>query len=109
MSRRILVLAHTGRQAAMTAAQEACTQLHASGLIPVMRRRDLEERVVAGVALAALQQRHEAHGDGAPLGELLLGEAALLAQASDAPGQALEVGACVAGVRGAWAHGQKAA
>ncbi|MCQ1946525.1 MULTISPECIES: NAD kinase [unclassified Arthrobacter] len=43
MSRRILVLAHTGRRAAMTAAQEACTQLHSSGLVPVMRRSDLED------------------------------------------------------------------
>ena len=43
MSRRILVLAHTGRRDAMTAAQEACTQLHSSGLVPVMRRRDLED------------------------------------------------------------------
>ena len=41
MSRRILVLAHTGRRAAMAAAQEACTVLHDSGLVPVMRRSDL--------------------------------------------------------------------
>ena len=43
MSRRILVLAHTGRKAAMAAAQEVCTQLHAAGLVPVMRRKDLED------------------------------------------------------------------
>ena len=42
MSRRILVLAHTGRKAAMVAAQEVCTQLSAAGLIPVMRCQDLE-------------------------------------------------------------------
>ncbi|UPO77861.1 MULTISPECIES: NAD kinase [Arthrobacter] len=43
MSRRILVLAHTGRKAAMAAAQEVCTQLHAAGLTPVMRAQDLED------------------------------------------------------------------
>ena len=43
MSRRILVLAHTGRKAAMAAAQEVCTQLNAAGLVPVMRRKDLED------------------------------------------------------------------
>ncbi|WP_312182901.1 NAD kinase [Arthrobacter sp.] len=42
MSRRILVLAHTGRKAAMVAAQEVCTQLSAAGLTPVMRCQDLE-------------------------------------------------------------------
>src|SRR4051812_22999717 len=42
MSRRILVLAHTGRVDAMAAAQETCAQLHASGLVPVMRREEME-------------------------------------------------------------------
>ncbi len=41
MSRRILVLAHTGRVDAMAAAQETCAQLHASGLVPVMRREEM--------------------------------------------------------------------
>ncbi|WP_035781478.1 NAD kinase, partial [Arthrobacter sp. H14] len=41
MSRRILVLAHTGREDAMSAAQQACTQLHDSGLVPVMTRPEL--------------------------------------------------------------------
>lgn len=43
MTRRILVLAHTGRHDAMAAAQEACTQVHQSGLIPVMRAEELKD------------------------------------------------------------------
>lgn len=43
MKRRILVLAHTGRHDAMAAAQEACTQVHQSGLIPVMRAEELKD------------------------------------------------------------------
>lgn len=42
MSRRILVLAHTGRKDAMVAAQETCAQLHSYGAIPVMRRQELD-------------------------------------------------------------------
>jgi NAD+ kinase len=41
MTRRILVLAHTGRHDAMAAAQQACTQLHAAGLVPVMQEQEL--------------------------------------------------------------------
>lgn len=58
MSRRILVLAHTGREDAMSAAQQACTQLHDSGLIPVMTRPEL----------ADIQN---AYGNGAPPTEVL--------------------------------------
>lgn len=43
MTRRILVLAHTGRHDAMAAAQEACTLLHAAGLTPVMRAQELQD------------------------------------------------------------------
>ncbi|MPY12304.1 NAD kinase [Arthrobacter bussei] len=43
MSRRILVLAHTGRRNAMIAAQEACTRLHDLGLQPVMRPEELAD------------------------------------------------------------------
>ncbi|KQN95681.1 MULTISPECIES: NAD kinase [unclassified Arthrobacter] len=43
MSRRILVLAHTGRRNAMIAAQEACTRLHNLGLQPVMRPEELAD------------------------------------------------------------------
>ncbi|THJ64867.1 NAD kinase [Arthrobacter echini] len=41
MSRRILVLAHTGRRSAIVAAQEACTRLIELGLQPVMRPDEL--------------------------------------------------------------------
>lgn len=41
--RRILVLAHTGRQDAMAAAQQACTRLYALGLSPVMRPEELAD------------------------------------------------------------------
>ena len=47
MTRRILVLAHTGREDSMVAAREACAQLYGSGLAPVMQatqRADLEAR-----------------------------------------------------------------
>ena len=47
MTRRILVLAHTGREDSMVAAREACAQLYGSGLVPVMQasqRADLETR-----------------------------------------------------------------
>ncbi|WP_035770899.1 NAD kinase [Arthrobacter sp. Br18] len=43
MTRRVLVLAHTGRHDAMAAAQDACTRLHALGLIPVMRPEELAD------------------------------------------------------------------
>ncbi|MBP3036915.1 NAD kinase [Arthrobacter sp. zg-ZUI100] len=80
MSRRILVLAHTGRQAAMTAAQEACTQLHASGLIPVMRRRDLEDiQAVYGVLTAPTEILNEdVMLDGVDLGMVLGGDGTIL-------------------------------
>ena len=60
MTRRILVLAHTGRHDAMAAAQEACTRLHASGLTPVMRAEDLRDiqesgylsKLTAGIVLS---------------------------------------------------------
>lgn len=42
MSARILVMAHTGRRDAMAAAHQTCTQLHEAGLVPVMRRNELE-------------------------------------------------------------------
>ncbi len=43
MSRRILVLAHTGRPNAIVAAQEACTRLIELGLQPVMRPDELAD------------------------------------------------------------------
>ena len=41
MSRRVLVLAHTGREESLKAAWEACALLHASGMVPVMQESEL--------------------------------------------------------------------
>lgn len=80
MSRQILVLAHTGRQAAMTAAQEACTQLHASGLVPVMRRRDLEaiQEVYGGLTAPTAILHEEVSLDEVDLGMVLGGDGTIL-------------------------------
>jgi NAD+ kinase len=43
MSRRVLVLAHTGREESLKAAWEACAQLYASGIVPVMQKSELED------------------------------------------------------------------
>ncbi|MDQ0031945.1 NAD kinase [Arthrobacter bambusae] len=43
MSRRVLVLAHTGREDSLRAAWDACGQLHYSGLIPVMQKSELDD------------------------------------------------------------------
>ena len=36
MSRRVLILAHTGREESLKAAWEACARLHDAGIVPVM-------------------------------------------------------------------------
>ncbi|MET4134555.1 NAD kinase [Pseudarthrobacter sp. PvP090] len=45
MSRRVLILAHTGREESLKAAWEACAQLHESGIIPVMLKSELGDMV----------------------------------------------------------------
>ena len=45
MSRRVLILAHTGREESLKAAWEACAQLHASGIVPVMQESELGDMV----------------------------------------------------------------
>ncbi len=42
MSRKILVMAHMGRQEAKDAARDSCRQLHDAGLVPVLSRADLD-------------------------------------------------------------------
>ncbi|QXQ12097.1 NAD kinase [Paeniglutamicibacter sp. Y32M11] len=42
MMRRILILTHTGRTDALLAAVETCAKLRAAGLIPVMRRLEMQ-------------------------------------------------------------------
>jgi NAD+ kinase len=69
MSRRILVLAHTGRRNAMIAAQEACTRLHDLGLQPVMRPEELADIQGEYGALAAPA---EVLGDGVDFGDVEL-------------------------------------
>lgn len=41
MTRRVLILAHTGREESMLAAQEACVELHANNIVPVMYAEEL--------------------------------------------------------------------
>ena len=43
MSRHVLVLAHTGREESLRAAWDACTQLHSSGLVPVLQKSELAD------------------------------------------------------------------
>jgi NAD+ kinase len=43
MSRRVLILAHTGREESINAALEVCVQLHAAGLVPVMSSTELQD------------------------------------------------------------------
>lgn len=43
MTRRVLILAHTGREESMIAALEACVQLHANNIVPVMYGDELAD------------------------------------------------------------------
>ena len=45
MSRRVLILAHTGREESLKAAWEACALLHESGLVPVLQENELGDMV----------------------------------------------------------------
>ncbi|WP_394252526.1 NAD kinase [Arthrobacter pityocampae] len=69
MTRRILVLAHTGRRNAMIAAQEACTGLHDLGLQPVMRSEEFADlRGEYGASAAPAEEL----GDGVDFGDVEL-------------------------------------
>jgi NAD+ kinase len=83
MSRRILVLAHTGRQDAMAAAHETCTQLHTAGLVPVMRRKELENiQTVYGILTAPTEILDEdVELAGVDLGMVLGGDGTILRSA----------------------------
>ncbi|MFD1214439.1 NAD kinase [Arthrobacter sp. GCM10027362] len=92
MSRRILILTHTGRRDAMAAAQETCLQLRAAGLVPVMRRQEMEHirREYGGVAAPVEVLDHDVDLDGVDLGMVLGGDgtilrAAELVRGSDVP------------------------
>ena len=55
MSRKILVMTHTGRRDAKDAARQSCAQLHEAGLIPVLSRRDLEALRADGQTMAPVE------------------------------------------------------
>ncbi|WP_026533141.1 NAD kinase [Arthrobacter sp. H41] len=80
MTRRVLVLAHTGRHDAMAAAQEACTRLHALGLTPVMRPEELADiQNEYGVLTAPTETLgQDVHLDGVELVMVLGGDGTIL-------------------------------
>ncbi|MEO9248798.1 NAD kinase [Citricoccus nitrophenolicus] len=75
MPRKILVLAHTGREDAIRAAVHTCTELQESGLVPVLLSSDVEsirEAVRLGV-VPPLRSAPETLGLDCPLSEVSLG------------------------------------
>ncbi len=80
MTRKILVLAHTGRQDAMAAAQQACTRLSALGLTPVMRPEEASGlRAAYGAAAAPTETLgEEVTLDGIELVMVLGGDGTIL-------------------------------
>ena len=65
-SRRILVVAHTGRPEAVSAALETCEQLVSSGITPVMTIDELmecKEKVTSGAQLTAINAVQELGAD----------------------------------------------
>lgn len=63
--RRVLVLAHTGRNDALKAALETCKALDAAGIVPVMRDRDLDDVENAFGKLPFPVETLPSHGDSA--------------------------------------------
>ncbi|MBG6217986.1 NAD+ kinase [Arthrobacter sp. CAN_A6] len=80
MTRRVLVLAHTGRHDAMAAAQEACTRLHALGLTPVMRPEELADLQdeYGGLTAPTETLGQDIHLDGVELVMVLGGDGTIL-------------------------------
>ncbi|MBG6185071.1 NAD+ kinase [Arthrobacter sp. CAN_A214] len=80
MTRRVLVLAHTGRHDAMAAAQEACTRLHALGLTPVMRPEELADLQdeYGGLTAPTETLGQDVHLDGVELVMVLGGDGTIL-------------------------------
>ena len=60
MTRRVLILAHTGREESMLAALEACVELHANNIVPVMYAEELADMTgylgVSGVRMEILDR-----------------------------------------------------
>ncbi|MFB0835456.1 NAD kinase [Arthrobacter halodurans] len=78
--RRILVLAHTGRTDALQAALDTCLSLRASGLIPVMRRLELQNlrNTIDGETLEVEILGEDAELDQIDLGMVLGGDGTVL-------------------------------
>ena len=55
MTRKILVMTHTGRSEAKDAARQSCEQLYAAGLVPVLSRPDVEALRAAGFRLPPVE------------------------------------------------------
>ena len=55
VSRKILVMTHTGRPEAKDAARQSCAQLHCAGLVPVLSRPDLEELCADGLDMSPVE------------------------------------------------------
>ncbi|MDR7374039.1 NAD kinase [Kocuria rhizophila] len=55
MSRKILVMTHTGRPEAKDAARQSCAQLHSAGLVPVLSRPDLEALCADGLDMSPVE------------------------------------------------------
>ena len=78
--RRILVLAHTGRADALQAALDTCRSLRAAGLIPVMRRLELQNlrNAVDGESLEVEILDEDVELDRVDLGMVLGGDGTVL-------------------------------
>lgn len=71
--RRVLVLAHTGRNDALKAALETCKALDAAGIVPVMRDRDLDDVENAFGELPFPVETLPGHGESGSLKNIDLG------------------------------------
>jgi NAD+ kinase len=81
--RRILVLAHTGRPDSLQAALDTCTRLRSAGLIPVMRRLELQNlrNTVAGESLEVEILDEDTSLESVDLGMVLGGDGTVLRSA----------------------------
>ncbi len=78
--RRILVLTHTGRNDALSAAVDTCSRLRESGLIPVMRRLEMQavRNTVEGELLEVEVLDEDTSLDSIDLGVVLGGDGSVL-------------------------------
>ncbi len=78
--RRILVLTHTGRKDALSAAVDTCLRLHEAGLIPVMRRLEMQavRNTAEGEMLEVEVLDEDSSLDSIELGVVLGGDGSVL-------------------------------